>query len=262
MDIAPCYTEGLFDIRHLIINSVIYFAGRDVAEKLDYTNPNQAVKDHVKPKYKKYLHELIDTSRLSRNEGNMIYISEYGLYFWLGTSKSEKAVPFQDFLFERVVPQLRQQMFQDQDSMTKEIQLHHKVVSFIRKYHPTALLVAGLGELQSTESLRLFSWRSGYRAGQPDLIICNHHKHHSSFALEMKNPNGQGKLSDKQVTTLEAYRQANYKVMVSNCYEDIIISIIDYMMNTRVCCDFCKKKFKTASSLKAHEVNFHKINNP
>ena len=259
MAILPKYTGGvLFDIRHLVSNSIIWVSARDVADMLEYSNPTEACRDNVKPKYRKFLHELTDTSKCQRNEGNSIYISEYGLYSWLATSKQEKAQPFQDYLYEELLPRLRKDIWQQQASLTSELQLHHKVVSFLRKYQPQAIVIAGLGELQCTSEKRLYAWRCGYRSGQPDLVVCNHHRDFSGVVIEFKAPNGLGKLSDKQTATLEAYRKANYKVMVSNCYEDILVELIDYFMNTRVCCSFCTRKFKTEKSLKSHELNFHK----
>ena len=102
------YTGGdLFDIRHIIVNSVIWVCARKVAEMMEYSNPTQACKDNVKAMYKKHLHELTDTSQHPRSEGNNIYISEYGLYAWISTCKQEKAPPFQDYMFEELLPELR-----------------------------------------------------------------------------------------------------------------------------------------------------------
>ena len=149
------------------------------AEVLEYSNPTGACKDNVKSRYRTYLHQLIDTSQLPRNEGNSIYISECGLYSWLAASKQEKARPFQDYLFEDLLPRLRKEIFDQQGLLNSELQLQQKVTSFIRKYYPSALLVAPMGELQDTSQKRIHAWSCGFRGGLPDLILCNHHKDYS-----------------------------------------------------------------------------------
>ena len=44
-----------------------------------------------------------------------------------------------------------------------ETDLHCKVVHFIRKFYPEAVIVAGLGELQDTRAKRINSWKKGYQ---------------------------------------------------------------------------------------------------
>ena len=49
-----------------------------------------------------------------------------------------------------------------------EFDLHSKVVEYIRRFYPNALLVANLGELQDTKSKRINSYKKGY---QKSLIL-------------------------------------------------------------------------------------------
>ena len=100
---------------------------------LEYTNPADAYNSNVKPKYRKRLHEIIDTSHLPRNECNSIYISEPGLLQWAATSNKPKAEPFQDWLYERCLPRLRSTIFQQQIGFKNEADLHCKIVSFTKK---------------------------------------------------------------------------------------------------------------------------------
>ena len=80
------------------------------------------------------------------------------------------------------------------DSLTfkieNEMDLHVKVVSFLKKRHPHSLLVPLLGENQDSPYKRIDSYKKGYLRGSPDLIINNLHKHYTGFAVEFKNPNG------------------------------------------------------------------------
>ena len=60
-----------------------------------------------------------------------------------------------------------------------EADLHYKVVQYIRRFYPEAI-IAGLGENQKDSSEKsIKSWRKGYMKGQPDIIIMNNHKEYN-----------------------------------------------------------------------------------
>ena len=259
MSIVPKFLGGtLFDTRTVVVNSTIYFCAKDVAEMLQYANTKNACKNNVKAKYRRPLHEIIDASQLPPNERNSIYISEPGLLQWAARSEQPKAQPFQDWLYEECLPKLRSSLFQQQIGFKSEADLHCKVVSFIKKYYPHALLSAGLGELQDSSEKRLDAWRKGYRKGTPDVTIHNHHVRYSGFVIEFKNPSGSGTASQSQKETLATYARNNFKTMLTNNYDDIVVSIIDYMADTRICCPYCQRKFKTEQSLQTHVTHFHR----
>ena len=66
-----------------------------------------------------------------------------------------------------------------------ETDLHCKVVQYIRRFYPEAIIVTGLGELLDTCSKRTNSWKKGYMKGQPDLMIMNNHLEcNNSFCTE------------------------------------------------------------------------------
>ena len=258
MSILPRRFEGA-DIRHVVVNSAIWICGKDVGEALEYANTRNACKTCVKDKYKKPHHQLIESREMISNERNAIYISESGLYQWLATSEKPKAEEFQDWLFEDALPKLRRQIFQEQLGIDNEAQLHYKVIAFIRKYYPEALLIAALGELQDSSEKRIDAWKRGFRAGTPDIIICNHHKDYSGYCIELKNPNGNGIVSRKQQEALSSYAKSNYKTLVTNNFEEAIVGIISYMSNTRVCCTYCRRKFESEKSLAQHVQWLHKV---
>ena len=61
-----------------------------------------------------------------------------------------------------------------------EADLHYKVVQYIRRFYPEAIMIAGLGENQKDSSEKsIKSWRKGYMKGQPDIIIMNNHKEYN-----------------------------------------------------------------------------------
>ena len=84
---------------------------------------------------------------------------------------------------------------------------------------------------------------------------------YSGFVIELKNPRGSGTASQIQKETLFTYARNNFKTMLSNSYDDIVLSIIDYMANTQICCAYCQRKFKTEQSLQAHITHFHRCLN-
>jgi prophage antirepressor-like protein len=261
MAIVPTYFGGVnFDVRHIIVNSQIWFCGKDVGETLEYTNPTKACRVNVKDKYQKRLSQITNPNELDQWERNSIYISEPGLWQWLGSSKQAKAEPFQNWLWEKLLPALRKNMvLQAQHAgLRNETDLHYRVVAFIKSYYPDALLTAGLGELQNTSQKRIDSYKKGYRKGSPDLIIHNHHARWSGMAIEMKHPLGSGILSESQEQVLEQYARNNFKTLVSNSYDDLIFSIVQYMSQVRICCLYCTQKFKSETSLQEHLKGFHR----
>ena len=76
--------------------------------------------------------------------------------------------------------------------------LHVKVVSFLKKRYPHNLFTVTSGENQDTAFKRIDSFKKGYLRGSPDLIINNLHKHYTGFCIEFKSPKGNGILSPDQ----------------------------------------------------------------
>ena len=114
-------------------------------------------------------------------------------------------------------------------NINNEFDLHTKVVAFIRKRYPEVIIIPGLGELQTTDDLRIKSWQKGYTAGQPDLILLKPTPEYCGLAIEMKTPKSQeAETTHKQKVFLAKLRRTGFKTLVSNCYEDILFAIISY----------------------------------
>ena len=133
-----------------------------------------------------------------------------------------------------------------------EYQLHTKVVAYIRAYHKTALIAAGLGELQDTQSRRIQAWRKGYTRGQPDIMILNCSGPYIGLAIEFKSPKGTGELSYDQKVWHERLAMRGWHVLVSNDYEEIIHTICVHMSKEKWICQICQRWTR-----KTHK---HKIN--
>ena len=72
--------------------------------------------------------------------------------------------------------------------------------------------------------MRIASHEKGYLRGSPDLIINNLHKHYTEFAIEFKNSKGIGVLSCDQSQMLRQYENNGFKTLVSNDYDQLIMS--------------------------------------
>ena len=105
--------------------------------------------------------------------------------------------------------------------------------------------------------MRCKSYLKGYQKGSPDLIIQNLHIVYSGFAIEFKNPNGNGVLSDHQQLMLQVYKNNNFKVLVSNDYDEILKEIIHYFDEVRIKCYHCSRKFKSLQTRSNHSKYIH-----
>lgn len=83
-------------------NNEPWFCGTDVCDILGYTNSRKALQDHCKPKgvTKRY------TPTQSGNQ-EMIFINEPNLYRLIIKSRKPEAEPFEAWVFEEVLPQIR-----------------------------------------------------------------------------------------------------------------------------------------------------------
>ena len=264
MQSLQVFNNGAWNVRTHVCNEVAYFNAKDVAKALEYKNPREAVRDHVFPEDRSKLQDLMGSVALpplSYQKKTSVYITEPGVWALIFSSQQEEARAFKRWLCSEVLPRLRKQ-YQEQMraplSLRNESDLHHKVVQAIRRFWPHAILVAGLGELQDTPEKRMFAWRSGYIGGQPDILILNNHKSYNGFAIELKNPRGSGKLSDKQICVLGKYRSAGFQTICSDEYDVLLHELFRYFQDIRLMCDICGRKFKTEQTLHRHCSKFRK----
>ena len=249
----------------------IWFRGKTVASILNYKNTRKAIRDHVAPEDKCSLKILKSKGNesfpLKRKTGNTIYINESGLYGLILRSNIDKAKDFQRWVTKDVLPSIRKTgkyEFNNRPykmltfNINTEYDLHKKVVNFIRNNYPKAILLPSLGENQINCNMRIKSYNMGYQKGTCDLLIGNLHLNYTGFGIEFKTPTGYGKLSKEQEMMLQEYENNNYKILVSNDYDEIIKEIILYFQGVRIKCKHCIKKFRSSETLQNHCNYMHK----
>lgn len=98
--------EEFGQVRTVVINNEIWFVGKDIAEILGYSNPNEAVKDHVDEDDKLNSKTLSSFSLNLGQRGGWI-INESGLYGLILSSKLPTAKKFKKWVTSEVLPSIR-----------------------------------------------------------------------------------------------------------------------------------------------------------
>ncbi|MFB9770114.1 phage antirepressor [Lactiplantibacillus modestisalitolerans] len=103
-------------VRTVIINNEPYFVGKDSALAIGYTNTRKAIRDHVKSKYRR-------EERIGTPSGvqTMTVIAEPGVYQLASQSKLPTAEPFQDWVYEQVLPTIRKHGAYMTDAKIEEV---------------------------------------------------------------------------------------------------------------------------------------------
>ena len=207
----------------------IWFLGNSTVKALRYANTTKPTIDHIDTEDKAIFGQFKgkNNSFLSRNlHEKMVLISEPGVYSLIFDSKLEAAKEFKKWVFHEVLPSIRKTgsyqlpgPVKNQIMLVLETDLHYKIVGYIKRYHPNALIKAGLGEHQDTEKKRIDTYRKGYCSGEPDLIILNLRKRYNDSYNEPKTPNRSGRVSDSQEKLLKRYEENCFKVPISNVYD-------------------------------------------
>ncbi len=113
----------------------------------------------------------------------------------------------------------------------REDALHYRVIDHIKATYPDAMIQAGLGEHLTTKHARLDAKLKGYSAGEPDITIKRKlpNGFQDNIAIELKNPNGTGELSENQKNYHRLLKEnCNIETIVGHNYDDIIIAIHDH----------------------------------
>ena len=283
MSVNPKYSMSIIEkVFHYEENEItvikckddIWFRGRDVARSLGYEKTRNAILRHVEDEDKTTLEVLKRGAPFQgppeHGQAVTIFINESGLYSLIFGSRLESAKVFKRWVTKDVLPSIRKTGRYDYCMNHKysnmltfkienEMDLHVKVISFLKKRYPHNLFTVTLGENQDTFHKRIDSFKKGYLRGSPDLIINNLHKRYTGFCIEFKSPKGNGVLSPDQSMILLQYQNNGFKTLVSNDYHHIIEQLIEYFRDVRILCSYCPRRFISSQSLSKHIKSFHKM---
>ena len=96
-------TNDMFgELKIVMIDNDPWFVGREVAEKLGYSNPQKAVREHVDDE-DKGMNEMFTPG----GKQNTIIINESGLYSLILKSKLPEAKQFKRWVTSEVLPSIR-----------------------------------------------------------------------------------------------------------------------------------------------------------
>ena len=205
----------------------VWFKGKDIAKILEYKDTKKAIQSHVDSDDKK----LMDL-KINGKTRKCFFINEFGFCELIIKSKQPKARELKRWLKTVILPSIVKKHKKEEKNTLRietEYDLHCKVVDFLRKKYSETLMIAGLGENQRTDSMRISSWKKGYMAGTCDLMIMNPTSEYNSLCLEFKSPKGSFKLSQKQLEMKEMYEKNKCKYLVSDNYDDLLFEIINHM---------------------------------
>ena len=276
-----CKELGDAEISCIMHKSEPWFKGIEVAAVLGYERPGNAIYVHVPLKFKNTLAFLHKASQIPKtvicdlSELKAHWINEAGLYKLVLKSRVKHAEVFQDWVCSEVLPSIRKTGCYNgnypyrRDNITKEEveqfadgredRLHYDVVKHVKTRYPDAVLLAGLGEHLTTLHSRMDATNKGYTSGQPDIMILRGlpNGFQDVLAIEFKNPNGKGRLSNKQEDYHKYLKeQSNIDTIVGSIYEDIIIEMHDHYKTV-----FAKTQTPAIQD-KANAHNFAKNENP
>lgn len=98
--------EAFGEVRTIEINSAPWFVGKDVAEVLGYSNPNEAVQEHVDDE-DKLNSKTLSSFDLELGQRGGWLINESGLYSLILSSKLPNAKAFKRWVTSEVLPSIR-----------------------------------------------------------------------------------------------------------------------------------------------------------
>ena len=101
-EIAVFQNAEFGEIRTLSIDDEPWFVGKDAAERLGYTNPQKAIRDHVDDE-DKGANEMFTPGGIQE----ITIINESGLYSLILSSKLPKAKAFKRWVTSEVIPAIR-----------------------------------------------------------------------------------------------------------------------------------------------------------
>jgi len=257
------------EINCIVVNGKPWFKAKDTTHIFKHTNATKALRDRFYDEDNRRYNDLVvdGPSELSvsldASVSNVNFVNESGLCALIFGSRLSEARVFKHWVTNEVLPAIRETgsysapLLGQQITLLNETDLHYKVIDCIRNKLLELVVVPGLGETQATKKQRIDGWRKGYVGGQPDILILNKTAKYDGFAIELKTPKSDGSMSDKQREYLAQLEELNYKTLISNDYDVIVIELTENYTDLRFPRRCCSKVFKSRGTLDGHATVFH-----
>ena len=111
-------------IRTCMMDSEVYFVGKDVATALGYVNDSKAIRDHVDEEDKRLGVQFVTP----KGNRQATVINESGLYALILSSKLDSAKRFKRWVTSEVLPAIRKNGCYELESKAKELQQQNRVL--------------------------------------------------------------------------------------------------------------------------------------
>ena len=104
------FNNGIFSIRTINDNGIVWFVAKDIAEALEYNLDGgmSRIFGHVPECWTGGKRIAVRSENGVEQEREMLCLTEQGVYFFLGRSDKPKAIPYQMWIAGDVVPSIRQ----------------------------------------------------------------------------------------------------------------------------------------------------------
>jgi|688.fasta_scaffold1315756_1 prophage antirepressor-like protein len=113
----------------IIVDGEPWFDAQSVAEILGYDNPSEAIRDHVRRKYKTSFKNLTLWKKLFPSEIQRLIITDAGVWELIfKSSKLQEAQVFCNWLCTEVLPSIREKGTYDYDDIMEWLQLRHQLI--------------------------------------------------------------------------------------------------------------------------------------
>ena len=226
------------------IYNKFWFDGKEIVLFIGYKDHINAIKDHIKDEYKKYLKDIIrggDSPPLNQYEKNSIYISEEGLYQLLTTSRLDNDIIkiFQKWVFDEILPSIRKTGKYEIPNMFSNIKSFyndHMITPFLGK---KVVYLGITSNIVINNGIVEYLAKYGKTGGITRRDIDEHRKFFNDFKVvfirECDNYEDIEKLFELELKALELYRKVEIKgVMCKELFtvkEDYTMDNIINMLN-------------------------------
>ena len=136
------YFDFVYEHEQLLViidkNNKVWFAANDIAKILNYKAPRKIIEKYVPARHKKQYQELDIKTKVYnlKYQNKSVFIDEIGLFRLSIRSKQKKAIEFQEWITDKLLPELRQK---GTFELKQKVTLLEKRIKNIRKVNERLL---------------------------------------------------------------------------------------------------------------------------